>query len=101
MNSEDSLFKKIENLNAKALAQGYKNFEKENAEIEKIAKERAKICVGCEKYVTEPIKFLRIEDKRIPELSNKMCDACGCVLPFLLRQNKKSCKLEKWKSINS
>ena len=65
-----------------------------NGSMESTAKQRAQACVGCENYVDEPIDFLAVKDDRIPELSGKMCNDCGCALPYLLRQNSKLCK--KW-----
>ncbi len=71
--------------------EGRLNFENPSEEIESIAKERLKYC-NC--LVEEPIEFLRVEDKRIPELSNMMCDICGCTASYKFRQSIKKC--EKW-----
>ncbi|MNY58712.1 hypothetical protein D3C86_1950810 [compost metagenome] len=50
----------------------------------------------CPKNILEPIEELRIEDKEIPEISNRCCGECGCALPYLTRQNEETCKLKKW-----
>lgn len=71
--------------------EGKHNFENENDEVEKLAKERLK---DCDCLVEEPIDFLRVEDRRIPELSNKMCDICGCTASYKFRQSIEKCS--KW-----
>jgi len=73
---------------------GMRNFKHVDIDVELLAMDRAKECTGCEMFVDEPIDFLRVEDKNIPELSNKMCDECGCTLSYKLRQSKTKCK--KW-----
>ena len=75
---------------ADAYIEGKYNFDNPTPEIEQLAKERLKTCNGC--LVREPIKFLRVEDERIPELSNKMCDECGCTAAYKFRQNSIKCK---------
>lgn len=76
------------------ISEGINNFVHQNIDVELLAKERKDICLKCPMYVEEPISFLRIEDKSIPELSNKMCDICGCTLSYKLRQSKDICN--KW-----
>lgn len=76
------------------IKEGMENLNLKVPEIEAEANRRAEICFGCEYYVNEPIDFFQVEDHRIPKLSKKMCDQCGCALPYLLRQNSKICK--KW-----
>ena len=73
---------------------GMRNFKHTDIDIELLAMDRAKECTVCEMFVDEPINFLRVEDKNIPELSNKMCNECGCTLSYKLRQSKTKCK--KW-----
>ena len=73
---------------------GIRNFKHPDLDVELLANERAKTCVGCEMFVKEPIEFLRVEDKVIPEISNKMCDECGCTLSYKLRQSITKC--DKW-----
>lgn len=93
-----SVFKKIKSLaknGIKPVQQGIDNYHIPVQEIEELAKNRSESCVDCENYIDEPIDFMAVEDKRIPVLSNKMCDNCGCALPYVLRQNIKICK--HWK----
>lgn len=74
------------------VVEGIYNLNVENIQIENIAKQRASICVGCPLMILEPIKSLRIVDIRIPEISEMMCDDCGCSIPLKTRQNKSICK---------
>lgn len=52
-------------------------------------------CKGCAFNVHEPIEDMRVQDKTIPELSERMCGDCGCVLSYKLRQSVKLCRF--WK----
>jgi len=90
-----SIFKKIKSVlkdGVEPIDEGMANFQNES--MESAASERAKVCAGCESRVKEPISMFRVEDKKIPLLSERMCDECGCPLSYLLRQNIKICK--KW-----
>lgn len=75
--------------------EGKRNFDNPIIEVEELAKLRLFDCINCPKFVDEPIDFLRVVDERIPELSNKMCDGCGCTLSYKLRQSIEKCEL--WK----
>lgn len=93
-----SFSKKIKSLvknGLEHLEEGVLNFHNPIAEVEKLASERSKTCEGCIFFEDEPISFLRVEDKRLPLLSNKMCGECGCTLSYKLRQSKTKC--DKWK----
>ena len=79
---------------AAAFREGVKNFNNPTPEIEALAKKRLDECKGCEFFVKEPISFLRVEDKRLPEASGMMCGECGCSLPYKLRQSISKCS--KW-----
>lgn len=70
---------------------GVYNFKHFDIDIEFLAIDRSKECVGCEMFVDEPIDFLKVMDKNIPELSNKMCNECACTLSYKLRQSKTKC----------
>lgn len=62
----------------------------------KLAKERFENhCKGCEFNIKEPIEDMRLKDSIIPELSDRMCGYCGCVLSYKIRQSVKKC--EYWK----
>lgn len=52
-------------------------------------------CKGCEFNMTERIPEMRVQDSIIPELSNRMCGLCGCVLSYKIRQSVKKC--DYWK----
>lgn len=93
-----SVFKKIKSLaknGIKPVQQGIENFNNIDPKVEAQAISRSKICNGCENYVDEPVDFLSVKEERIPVLSEKMCNECGCALSYLLRQNIKICKY--WK----
>jgi hypothetical protein len=79
---------------AEAFRIGFENFSNPKDEVELLAIQRLKICMGCEHFKKEPISFLRIKDERIKEASEMMCGDCGCELPYKLRQSKSMCK--KW-----
>jgi len=74
--------------------EGKFNFENTNKDVELLAIERKNICSGCEFYEDEPIEAFQVHDKNIPELSNKMCGDCFCILSYKLRQSKIKCG--KW-----
>jgi hypothetical protein len=92
-----SFSKKIKTLlkvGINSLEEGLKNFKSYDQEAENSANKRLFDCVNCDSFVDEPIKFLKITDNRIPELSGKMCDECGCILSYKLRQSISKC--DKW-----
>ena len=89
-----SFRKKISTLIVEGLdpvQEGIYNFNNEYGIVENLANKRAKKCIKCPYFVDEPISFLAVEDIRIPSISNKMCDECGCALPYKLRQSKSKC----------
>ena len=60
-----------------------------------LAKERFENhCKKCEFNIKEPIEDMRVKDF-IPELSDRMCGDCGCVLSYKILQSVKKC--EYWK----
>lgn len=98
MGKKASLFKKVASIGKRGfdpLRKGRGNYNRNLPAVEEKARERSKTCLGCENYVDEPVKSFQVEETRIPALSKKMCDECGCPLSYLLRQNVKICK--KWK----
>lgn len=93
-----SLGKKVKSVithGVKGIEEGIKNYKLNDPKIEALARERLQDIKDCPNFVDEPIDFMKITDERIPELSGKMCDSCGCALPYLLRQNINKCKC--WK----
>lgn len=95
-----SIKKKIKSVithGIKGIEEGIKNYKLNDPKIEALARERLSDILKNENncIVDEPIDFMKVNDERIPELSGKMCDDCGCALPYLLRQNIKKC--ECWK----
>lgn len=92
-NKIKSLVKKAKNLTVKGYNEGKRNYK--NKSMESIAADRAKVCNGCDQNVEEPIEELQVPDT-IECIHNKMCNVCGCSLPYLLRQNEKNCSIDKW-----
>ena len=86
-----TLIKSPENLDA--LFSGVYHYKNRNETIENLKDERAKICGSCELNVEDDFEKIEDEDQRI---SGKMCEKCFCSLPYLLRQTKKGCELNKW-----
>ena len=73
---------------------GMLNFWTDNKKAEIKAKERLQTCKECEFFVEEKNDLLKVNDSKIPYLTNKQCGECGCVLSFKLRQSIKKCN--KW-----
>lgn len=93
-----SLFKKIKSIakhGIDPILEGEKNYKANIEPIERLALKRSLVCQNCINFVEEPIDIFKVKDERIKELSDMMCDHCGCAEAYLLRQNKKICKL--WK----
>lgn len=93
-----SIFKKIKSLSKNGIEpinRGKTNYILNDIDVELKAFERFDECSSCVNFVDEPIDFLKIKDERITGLSDKMCNECGCGLPYLLRQDIKICN--KWK----
>lgn len=77
----------------KAVMAGVTNFHLGIKSAEKLAKERYENhCKGCVYNLPELVPSLQVEDKAIPELTNRQCGACGCVLAYKLRQTIKTCE---------
>lgn len=92
-----SFKKKIETIienGVDPIKEGIANFNNPKPEIEKLAKDRAATCAGCPLIEIEPISFLKVKDKVLIEISEKMCGECGCTLPYKVRQNQTICP--KW-----
>ena len=81
-------------LGFKAIEEGTRNFYKPKEEIEDLARERLKDCSDC--LVEAKTKLLSVKDKRIPELSGKVCKHCGCIAAFKFRQSIEKC--DKWQN---
>lgn len=89
-----SLLQKARNLKPTALLDGVENFNNPITEIEELATVRSQICATCPHMKDEEIRMLQVEDSRLPQLSNKKCDLCGCILSYKTRQLIDKCK--KW-----
>lgn len=92
---KNSIIKKVKGIsNIEAITKGVSNKINTNEDIEALARERIKTCIGCEFYKKEPCKIFRITDEEIKEASNMYCEDCGCALSLKIRQNKEVCS--KW-----
>lgn len=76
--------------------EGKHYFDNYDNDVEELALNRFKNhCDGCEHNEEEPIDFLKVADKIIPKISERMCGNCGgCTLSYKLRQSITKCK--KW-----
>ena len=91
----NSVFKKIKSIHQNGIepiVRGKTNYVLNMPSTEQKAIKRAESCLTCVNFVNEPIEFLKVKDQRIVGLNEKMCDNCGCALPYLLRQDIKICK---------
>ena len=82
-----SISKKIRSLvsdGLKPLEVGVANYLLNDPIIEAKARKRYELSKHC--IIKEPIDFLRIKDKRIPELSGMMVSDCGCAAPYFYIQ---------------
>ena len=89
--------KTLSNVGLEPFEVGKYNFENPTKESEELAIKRAVICIGCDLMKIEPIESFRIEDTRIPELSNMMCGDCFCELSLKTRQSITIC--DNWKNM--
>lgn len=94
MNKIESIIKKLKNFNVKGLLEGRHNLT--TGEMELLAASRAAVCARCPSNIQEPIAEMAIEDKKLPDISERCCKECGCALPYLVRQTAKTCSLKKW-----
>lgn len=59
------------------------------------AKERAKICSGCDKPVKGTFEIL-LPDYSIKEIQGLKCSVCNCPLSTATRSKNYKCPLGKW-----
>ena len=75
-------------INIRHIYEGWKNYFVKNPVVESVARDRAKICSGCE-YAGKV-------------LGVNTCNACGCPLSFKTRSMDASCEhpvKEQWSSL--
>ena len=78
-------------LGFKAIEEGTRNFLKPKKDVEDLARERLEDCSEC--LVDSDVG---LKDKRIPELSGKICKNCHCIASLKFRQSIQKC--EKWRN---
>lgn len=93
MERAKSILKKIKNINVKGLIDGI--IAKGDGSMDDVAEVRSVICADCPSNVDEPIEAMQVSDG-IESISNRMCDECGCSLPYKVRQEESTCPLKKW-----
>lgn len=93
MNKKQSLIKKIKNVNIHALIKGM--IAKGTGDMEDVAEIRAAVCAECPSNIHEPIEAIAVTD-RIESIDRRMCEECGCSLPYKVRQLDEGCPLKKW-----
>ena len=94
MQSFSKKIKTVSKVGIDPYIEGKRNFKKPTKETEQLAINRSDACKNCVSFTDEPIDFFRVVDKKIPILSNKMCDDCGCTLSYKVRQSIEKC--DKW-----
>jgi hypothetical protein len=80
---------KIENI-----LNGWQNFIAKSEVTEKLAKERATICAGCDSNVKS--KLLIFVKDSLKEVEGYKCKECECPSSFKIRSIKEKCPLNKW-----
>ena len=79
----------------KDILNGWKNYLVDDPVIEKVAKERATICSGCEE--AKEGKFTAVlKDYKLHEIEGRYCGECKCPLSAKVRSENESCPLDKW-----
>jgi hypothetical protein len=87
-----SRIKKILSADLSAFSDGKKNFDTPKEDVERLAAERLEKSKKCRFFKKEPITWLRVNDRRLPEASGKYCENCGCIMSYKLRQNTDKCE---------
>jgi len=85
----------LESMNYKAILSGWEAFMNKSEVTEKLAKERAVICSGCEHAVKSKLVGLMGDD--IVEVQGYKCSVCSCPLSAKIRQSIEPCPVGKWK----
>tara|TARA_R110000782_G_scaffold21002_3_gene56716 strand:+ start:612 stop:860 length:249 start_codon:yes stop_codon:yes gene_type:complete len=80
---------KIENI-----LNGWQNFMSKSEVTEALAKERAKICSGCDSNVKS--KLLIFVKDELKEIEGHKCKECQCPLSAKIRSVNEKCDLDKW-----
>lgn len=78
----------------KEILEGIKNNIFKSEAVEKIAEERNKVCMSCDKYDTKG-------DHCYVKGTQPCCGDCGCELKLKLRSLSSSCPLGKWEPVLS
>ena len=80
---------KIENI-----LNGWQNFMSKSEVTEKLAKERAEICLGCDSNIKSILLTFVKDDFK--EVEGHKCNECQCPLSAKIRSINEKCDLGKW-----
>ena len=73
---------------------GWENFISKSEVTEKLAKQRAEICLGCSSNV-KSILLTFVKDE-LKEVEGNKCNECQCPLSAKIRSVNEKCDLGKW-----
>lgn len=86
----------------KDILNGWKNYLIDDPVVEKVAKERAKVCATsgedgkpCPELKEGVFKAV-LKDYRIHEIEGMYCRKCTCPLSAKIRSENEQCPLNKW-----
>lgn len=78
----------------KSVIKGWFYFFFKSKKVEDMAKRRAVYCGVCH-YAKDGL-FEAIHDDKIPSISGKTCEQCGCALVAKLRSPDEECPIGLW-----
>jgi Na+-translocating ferredoxin:NAD+ oxidoreductase RNF subunit RnfB len=82
----------------KSILNGWKNYFFEDAEVEKLAKQRAEKCAGCPKAVKR--WYAEVIDDEMKDVQGLVCTGCDgnikCPLSTKLRSRQEKCPENLW-----
>lgn len=76
------------------IIQGWKNYLSKDEQVEKLALERVKNCIGCKHNVKSKV-FSWVNDD-VKEINASVCDLCSCPLAMKVRSKNEKCDLNLW-----
>ena len=79
----------------KEIVNGWKNYLIDDPVVQKIAEERAKICVECPE-ARKGVFSAVLKDYKLHAIEGLFCNECSCPLSAAVRSESKECPLGKW-----
>jgi len=86
----------MDEVNFKAIYEGYKHYVFPTKAMEELATERAKICSECPNIKPNALLKAILPDKRITMIRGAKCKLCKCPLSAKVRQVLEGCPIKKW-----